>query len=221
MARQMRALDARRPRSSTASRYALDRHLRVDDDASCRPGASRPGRAAAAGRRRRARSPACGSRSSRASRRARRRASAAPRPSGRGRAGRGARSRGCPSPCAASPAPRRPRGAARRSRSPRAARLSSSCFACASNLVSVSLIGASFASVELEQRGLALRERVAGDRLDAVLPAGLRLLDERELLGRRPALVGEPAARPEVDRAAAERGARSGERCTLPWTDKR
>ena len=87
-----------------------------------------------------------------------------------------ARSRSCPSATA-------------RSCSPTPSRLASALLlelACAwlSNRCSVSLIGASFASVELEQGALALRERIARRGLEPLLPLLLRALEQLEPLGR-------------------------------------
>ena len=70
---------------------------------------------------------------------------------------------------------------------------------------------------ELEQRGLALQERVAGRRLEPVLPLALALLDGRQLVRRPP----EPLAQPEVDARRLRAPGRAGERRSLPWADGR
>ena len=71
---------------------------------------------------------------------------------------------------------------------------------------------------QLEQRRLALQQRVAGRRLQPVLPLALVLLDRGQLGAGPP----EPLAAPQIDAAASEREAEQegDDRCHGPTDDR-
>ena len=103
------------------------------------------------------------------------------------------------------------------------ARVSSSCLRLHLELLQRLLDRRELRLGQLEQRGLALQERVAGGGLEAVLPLALALLGERQLAveGCDPRLAGaDRAARPEEDGAAADEQS-DAEKRELSWADER